>query len=434
MTTTATNPTALADIPEYPMPRAVGCPFDPPPALRALQAQAPITKVRLWDGSTPWLVTRYADQRALLADPRISSDSRLPGFPHPSAGAHARFRDQAPTFLNMDDPEHARLRRMATAPFTIKRVEALRPAIQRIVDDLIDQMLAGPTPVDLVQTFALPVPSLVICHLLGVPYPDHNLFQRTSKLLINWNTPPEVARQAQDTLDDYLDRLITDKLAHPTDDLLSRLAVEQVSTGAADPARAGRDGAPAALRRPRNHREHDRARHPGPAAAPRPARRAARHHRARTDQQHGRGTAALPDHRPHGPAPGRARRHRDRRTRLSTPATASSSPPRPATATSTHSPTPTHWTCIATPAHTSRSGSACTNASASPWPGWNCRSSTAPSTGASPPSAWPPTSLTSGSRMSRASTASTNCPSPGQPTRRKHLEQTGESTENEETS
>jgi cytochrome P450 len=232
MTETATNQTVreLADIPEYPMPRAAGCPFDPPPALRALQAQAPITKVRLWDGSTPWLVTRYADQRALLADPRISSDTTAPGYPHSSAGLRER-RTQSRTFINMDDPEHARLRRMVTAPFMIKRVEALRPAIQRIVDDLIDQMLAGPTPVDLVQAFALPVPSLVICHLLGVPYTDHDFFQRTSKLLINRDTPPEVARQAQDTLNDYLDRLITDKLAHPADDLLSRLALERVSTG-----------------------------------------------------------------------------------------------------------------------------------------------------------------------------------------------------------
>ena len=85
MAKTATNPTvrALADIPEYPMPRAVGCPFDPPRGLRVLQAQAPITKVRLWDGSTPWLVTRYADQRALLADPRISSDSPAAWLPTP---------------------------------------------------------------------------------------------------------------------------------------------------------------------------------------------------------------------------------------------------------------------------------------------------------------------------------------------------------------
>jgi cytochrome P450 len=231
MTTTATNPTvgAPVDIPEYPMPRAAGCPFDPPPALRALQAQAPITQVRLWDGSTPWLVTRYADQRALLADPRISSDTTARGYPHVSAGLRER-RTTARTFINMDDPEHARLRRMVTATFAIKRVETLRPAIQQIVDDLIDQMLAGPTPVDLVQAFALPVPSLVICHLLGVPYADHDFFQHTSKLLINRGTPPEVARHAQDTLNDYLDGLITDKLAHPTDDLLSRLAHQQVRT------------------------------------------------------------------------------------------------------------------------------------------------------------------------------------------------------------
>jgi len=232
MTTTATNQTVRAsgDIPEYPMPRAAGCPFDPPPGLRALQAQAPITKVRLWDGSTPWLVTRYADQRALLADPRISSDTTAPGYPHISPGVR-EHRKLARTFINMDDPEHARLRRMATATFTIKRVEALRPAIQQIVDDLIDQMLAGPTPVDLVQVFALPVPSLVICHLLGVPYTDHDFFQRTSKILVNQGSPPEVTRQAQNTLNAYLDRLITDKLAHPSDDLLSRLAHQQVRTG-----------------------------------------------------------------------------------------------------------------------------------------------------------------------------------------------------------
>jgi cytochrome P450 len=86
----------------------------------------------------------------------------------------AERRKQAQTFITMDDPEHARLRRMVTAPFAIKRVEAMRPGIQRIVDDLIDEMLAGPKPVDLVQAFALPVPSLVICQLLGVPYADHD--------------------------------------------------------------------------------------------------------------------------------------------------------------------------------------------------------------------------------------------------------------------
>jgi cytochrome P450 len=141
-TSAATTAGVSAVIPDFPMARAAGCPFDPPPDLRMLATQAPITRVRLWDGSTPWLLTRYAEQRALLANPRISADTTLPGYPHASAGSRER-RNRARTFLNMDDPEHARLRRMVTAPFAIKRVEALRPAIQRIVDTLIDECWPG---------------------------------------------------------------------------------------------------------------------------------------------------------------------------------------------------------------------------------------------------------------------------------------------------
>jgi cytochrome P450 len=227
VTTSAEAPTA--EVPDYPMARAAGCPFDPPPALRALQAERPITKVRLWDGSTPWLVTGYDDQRALLADPRISTDSTHPHYPYPSAAVKERLRE-AKTFINMDSPDHARLRRMVTAPFSVKRMEALRPAIQKIVDDLIDAMLAGPAPVDLVEAFALPVPSSVICELLGVPYADHDFFQTNSKILINRNTTPEQAAAATQGLTEYLDRLVDDKLARPGDDLLSQLA-ERVRAG-----------------------------------------------------------------------------------------------------------------------------------------------------------------------------------------------------------
>ncbi|MFJ1938551.1 MULTISPECIES: cytochrome P450 [unclassified Kitasatospora] len=218
-----------AEVPDYPMTRAAGCPFDPPPTLHTLQEQAPISRVRLWDGSTPWLVTRYEDVRTLLADPRISSESTHPHYPHQSPATKERRR-QSRTFITMDDPEHARLRRMVTATFAIKQVEALRPTVQKIVDDLIDAMLAGPKPVDLVQAFALPVPSLVICALLGVPYADHDFFQANSRLLVKRTTTPEQARAATQQLTDYLDRLIGDKLAHPTDDLLSALA-ERVRGG-----------------------------------------------------------------------------------------------------------------------------------------------------------------------------------------------------------
>ena len=205
------------------MQRAAGCPFDPPPALRELQAEAPLTRVRLWDGSTPWLITRHADQRTLLADPRISADSTNPDFPYLSASQKLRGL-QTRSFVAIDDPEHRRQRRMVTAAFAIKRVEAWRPAIQGIVDGLIDQMLAGPTPVDLVQAFALPVPSLVICALLGVPYDDHEFFQANTRVLVSRTSPPEQASAAAHRLHDYLDRVVGEKLAHPGDDLLSELA------------------------------------------------------------------------------------------------------------------------------------------------------------------------------------------------------------------
>jgi cytochrome P450 len=181
------NPVAAADTeplttetPDFPMARAAGCPFDPPPALRELHDQARISRVKLWDGSTPWLVGGYEDQRALLADPRMSADNQHAGYPQQSPGIKAR-RARQNIFISMDDPEHAAQRRMVTAAFSIRRVEALRPAIQRIVDAQLDAMLAGPKPADLVQAFALPVPSLVICDLLGVPYTDHEFFQSHSR-------------------------------------------------------------------------------------------------------------------------------------------------------------------------------------------------------------------------------------------------------------
>jgi cytochrome P450 len=205
-------------IPSFPAARAQGCPFDPPPAIQALQEQAPLARVRLWDDSTPWLVTRYDDQRTLLADPRISADVTRPGYPSPTP-----IRNASISFILMDDPEHARLRRMVTAPFTIKRVEAMRPAVQKIVDDLIDDLLAGPKPVDLVQAFALPVPSLVICDLLGVPYAEHDFFQENSNVLINRDNGPQEKGAAAGRLHGYLDELIGEKLAKPGDDLLSGL-------------------------------------------------------------------------------------------------------------------------------------------------------------------------------------------------------------------
>ncbi|WP_411152714.1 cytochrome P450 [Streptomyces sp. A30] len=207
--------------PEFPMPREARCPFDPPPALKDLQEKAPLTKVRLWDGSEPWLVTRYADQRAILGDPRVSADTDSPGYPTKASpeGGEGKL-----SFIMMDDPEHARLRRMVTAPFAVKKVEALRPAVQRIVDDVIDGMLSRPGPVDLVEEFALPIPSLVICELLGVPYDDHAMFQENTKTMVRTTATPEQRGVATREMAGYLAGQIAKRLAEPKDDLLSSIA------------------------------------------------------------------------------------------------------------------------------------------------------------------------------------------------------------------
>ena len=226
--------TSTAEVPEYDIARAAGCPLDPAPAMRARQAEAPVTRVRLWDGSTPWLVTGHAEHRALLADPRVSVEpgNGIPRLSPTEAAAmeHAAEQSAAPSFIMLDDPEHARLRRMITHAFAIKRVETMRPATQRLVDQLIDELLAGPNPTDLVEAFALPVPSAVISDLLGVPYTEHEFFQSNSRKIINRNSTAEERGQAQRALGEYLGGLLAERLAKPADDMLTTLA-ERVKAG-----------------------------------------------------------------------------------------------------------------------------------------------------------------------------------------------------------
>ncbi|MFE9327573.1 cytochrome P450 [Nocardia sp. NPDC052278] len=229
MTNEATDSTTVAGCPAYPTARD-RCPLDPPAELVRIQQETPITRVALWDGSTPWLFTRYDDVRAILSDARISADTFHPNFPHMSAGMKAR-QLRGKTFINTDGPEHAEQRRKLTADFMVKKVEGLRPKVQQIVDGLIDDMLAGPKPVDLVEALALPVPSLVICELLGVPYTDRELFQRLAATINSQSVPPEEAAQAITDLLTYLEDLIEQKAANPADDLLSRLAVQEYKAG-----------------------------------------------------------------------------------------------------------------------------------------------------------------------------------------------------------
>jgi cytochrome P450 len=113
----------------------------------------------------------------------------------------------------------------------VKRITAMRPRVQQIVDGLIDDMLAGPRPADLVTAFALPVPSLVICELLGVPYADHEFFQGCSRKLIDTTTPVDEAVEATDQLRSYLSDLVAAKKQSPTDDMMGSLVSEQLAAG-----------------------------------------------------------------------------------------------------------------------------------------------------------------------------------------------------------
>ncbi|HEV3357675.1 MAG TPA: cytochrome P450 [Pseudonocardiaceae bacterium] len=212
----------------FPMPRS--CPFDPPADLAEFAAGEPIARVRIWDGSTPWLITRHDDVRAVLADRRFSSDGNRPGFPSQSPVSKFRRERSRGSFLSMDDPEHARYRRMLVGEFTVRRIEGLRPLIVESVTDLLAAMASGPKPVDLITAFALPLPSLVICHLLGVPYADHEFFQDRSREMLNATGDPAEALRAGKDLGQYLHTLIKAKEAEPGDDLLSRLVDSRLRT------------------------------------------------------------------------------------------------------------------------------------------------------------------------------------------------------------
>ncbi|MEV8636016.1 cytochrome P450 [Streptosporangium sp. NPDC051023] len=217
-------------LPSYPMRRT--CPFAPAPGYRKLREHPEISQVRMPTGLPAWAVTRYGDVRSMLSDPRFSSNMRDPGFP--LLAEHMRPTDAFDTSLiGMDAPEHTAARRAVAGEFTVRRAKTLRPRIQRIVDDHLDRMLAGPKPADLVEALAFPVPLLVICELLGVPNADRDLFQRCSSLLMDGDSP-EQAGAALGELLSYLDRLVTEKEREPGDDLLGRQIRRRGQPGVAD--------------------------------------------------------------------------------------------------------------------------------------------------------------------------------------------------------
>lgn len=214
------------------LPTARRCPFDPPAELARLREQRPISRMIYPDGHEGWLVTGHRAVRAVLADLRFSSRQELiRHFPIPNP-----FSGQEPpptrrgALTGADPPEHTRYRRLLTGQFTVRRMQQLTPRIERIAEDHLDQLEHAGPPADLVRSFAVPIPSLVICELLGVPYGDHERFQRDSATLFNLDTPAENLTAAMTDLTEFLADLVERKRAEPKDDLLSGL----VTGGALD--------------------------------------------------------------------------------------------------------------------------------------------------------------------------------------------------------
>ncbi|MFG3280819.1 cytochrome P450 [Streptomyces sp. NPDC048111] len=228
---TSTTPLQANEAPAFPADRT--CPYQLPETYTELRDRpGPLHPVTLFDGRRAWVVTQHETARRLLADPRISSDREDHRFPATSPRFQA-IRGVRQSFIGMDPPEHGRRRRMLISEFTVKRIKNLRPDVERIVHGFIDDMLAAGPPADLVARFALPVPSMVICELLGVPYADHDFFQDASRRLVQ-SVDLAGATAAREDLDRYLDGLISRMQAEPGPGLLNTLVARQLAEGEID--------------------------------------------------------------------------------------------------------------------------------------------------------------------------------------------------------
>lgn len=223
------------DVPSYPIQRE--CPYRASSAHAALREPGPLRKVRLYDGKTVWLVTAPAEARAILADKRMSSLATYPNHPVlDERHLHMRAtREMAreveggfpEVLFGVDPPAHTRQRQMLLPSFTVRRVAVHRPTIQRIVDDRIDAMLSQAQPADFMTAFAIPVPMMVVCTFLGVPYEERDYFEGPMRGLLI----PEQADEALEEFSGYLDRLISAKLTKPGNGLLDDLIAGHIRNG-----------------------------------------------------------------------------------------------------------------------------------------------------------------------------------------------------------
>jgi cytochrome P450 len=203
--------------------------FDPTPELGEIRESTGVRTVVNAFGMKVYLVARHDDIKVVLSDYGHFSNGRPPGFVVPGAPVlpeEEQASARAGNLLGLDPPEHQRLRRMLTPAFNFRRIKRLEPRITEIVDEHLDAMESAGAPTDLVEAFALPVPSLVICELLGVPYEDRADFQKRSGRQLDLSLPIPERLEMQRQGREYMRSLVARARSHPGDDILGMLVRE----------------------------------------------------------------------------------------------------------------------------------------------------------------------------------------------------------------
>lgn len=200
------------------------CPMAPPAEYDSLRGREEgATRILLSSGRPVWLVSGYQNVRKVLANPNVSSNLAAPGYPLQFDAPHEVLELMKPVLLASDPPEHTELRQLIAGEFTAHRIKTLKPKIVDVVDQQLDLIASNPSKsIDLINEFALVIPSIMICEIMGIPDDDRTFFQSCAYKLVSIDVDPIERQQAHGDLSEYFDAIVGGK-SPINDGLLSRL-------------------------------------------------------------------------------------------------------------------------------------------------------------------------------------------------------------------